>query len=453
MKQRIVILGAGESGVGAAILAMQQGFEVFVSDKGKIAPSFKNELEALLVEYEEGTHTFDKILNADIVVKSPGIADKYEIIQAIKAKKIPIISEIEFAYGYSKDSKIIAITGTNGKSTTTTLIHHVLSHAGLNAVICGNIGKSFAREVHKNISSNDVVYVIEISSFQLDDIVTFKPNIAVLLNITPDHLDRYEYKLENYIQSKFRITLNQDEQDVFVYWNEDELIAEWLRKNEIKAQQISFGKNPLNTDEYYAFIDNINLIIKDKNTITMNVLDFAIKGEHNNQNNMAASIVANRMGIRKETIRESLENFKSLEHRMEDAGTVNGIKYINDSKATNVNAAWYALEAVEGPIIWIAGGVDKGNDYSSLIALVKNKVKAIVCMGVDNRKIHEAFGNHVDLIVNTSSAEEAVKVSHYLAAKGDKVLLAPACSSFDLFANYEDRGKQFKAAVNNLKYN
>lgn len=453
MKKKIAILGAGESGVGAAILAVLQGFEVFVSDKGEIKPSFKNELEKINVEYEEGKHSFERILQSDIVVKSPGIADKYEIIQAIKSKNICIISEIEFAYQYCTDSKTIAITGTNGKSTTTTLIHHILTFAGLNAIICGNIGNSFAREVAKNLNNKNVIYVIEISSFQLDDIITFKPNFAVLLNITPDHLDRYDYKLENYVDSKFRICKNQDEKDVFIYWNEDILIQEWLSKNMIKAEKISFGKKPLHTNDPQAFIENNQLIIKDKNTLTMNILDFAIKGEHNSQNNMAASIIANRMDIRKELIRESLSNFKSLEHRMEDAGTVNGIQFINDSKATNVNAAWYALEAVEGPIIWIAGGVDKGNDYSSLTSLIKSKVKAIVCMGKDNRKIHEAFGNYVELIVNTSSADEAVKVAHYLGSKGDKVLLAPACASFDLFENYEDRGKQFKAAVNNLKFN
>lgn len=445
MKKRIVIIGSGESGVGAALLAQQQGFHVFVSDMGTIKPNYKNELIQHHIAFEENTHTHEQILNADEVIKSPGIADTYDIIQAINNKSIPIISEIEFAYRYAGGT-IVAITGSNGKSTTTSLTHYILKQGGLDVACCGNIGKSFAREVYEG---KKPYYVIELSSFQLDGIRDFRPHIAVILNFSEDHLYRYDNKMENYVQSKFRITMNQTENDVFIYWNEDEWTKFHFEKHGLpKAECIPFSTSSALTKG--AYIMNNTLTINDKNHTTMSILDFALKGTHNAQNTMAASIIANRLGIKNETIKHSLESYKGLEHRLEKVNIINGIEYINDSKATNVNSAWFALETVEGPIIWIAGGQDEGNDYSSLIPLVKKKVKAIVCMGIDNRKIHEAFGNHVDLIANTASAEEAVKVATYFASKGDKVLLAPACKSFDLFKNFEDRGNQFKQAVFSL---
>jgi UDP-N-acetylmuramoylalanine--D-glutamate ligase len=448
LSKRIVILGAGESGTGCAVLAKKHQFDVFVSDKSTIGETYKNELISLSVDFEENQHTEALILNADIIIKSPGIPDKVEIIQKAITKQIPIISEIEFAYQYTQ-AKHIAITGTNGKTTTTLLCYHLLQKAGFNVGLGGNIGKSYARQV---ALSNFDYYVLEISSFQLDNTYHFKPNISILTNITPDHLDRYNYQFENYVASKFRICMNQDENDTFIYCEDDKVVTEHLKNHKIEANKISFS--------YEKVLEN-GAYVKDKtayflnpknpsNQFNMFINDFAIKGIHNTYNNMAAAIAANVLNINKETIRESLLDFQNVEHRLEHIANIAGVEYINDSKATNVNSAWYALESMDKPVIWIAGGVDKGNDYESIVPLVKDKVKMIICLGLDNSKIHSAFGKHVDLMINTSSAEEAALVAKTFAKKGDAVLLSPACASFDLFANYEDRGNQFKQAVRNL---
>ena len=442
----MVILGAGESGVGAALLAQQQGYSVFVSDASLINPVFKNELSGSKIDYEEGKHTREKILNADLVVKSPGIPEKNELVKEIRKKGIEIVSEIEFAYMYKGDSKIVAITGSNGKTTTTALVYHIFKHAELDCALVGNIGFSFARQV---ATEPKKVYVAEISSFQLDDIKTFRPDIAILTNITEDHLDRYEYNFENYIKSKFSIIKNQQEQDVFIYNADDQITIKYLNKflNRTKALPISMRKSL----PQGAYITNAEMHIKWKNEeMNMSVEDFAVKGKHNQYNTMAAGLSAVVMDIRKEKIRDAVQTFQSLEHRMETVATIKGIEFINDSKATNTNSTWYALESMTKPTILILGGVDKGNDYSFIKDLVKEKVKAIVCMGKDNRKIHEAFGNDVELMVNTDNAKDAVQAAFHFADKGDVVLLSPACASFDLFKNYEDRGNQFKEAVKDL---
>ena len=442
----MVILGAGESGVGAALLAQQQGYSVFVSDVSLINPVFKNELSGSKIDYEEGKHTREKILNADLVVKSPGIPEKNELVKEIRKKGIEIVSEIEFAYMYKGDSKIVAITGSNGKTTTTALVYHIFKHAELDCALVGNIGFSFARQV---ATEPKKVYVAEISSFQLDDIKTFRPDIAILTNITEDHLDRYEYNFENYIKSKFSIIQNQQEQDVFIYNADDQITIKYLNKflNRTKALPISMRKSL----PQGAYITNAEMHIKWKNEeMNMSVEDFAVKGKHNQYNTMAAGLSAVVMDIRKEKIRDAVQTFQSLEHRMETVATIKGIEFINDSKATNTNSTWYALESMTKPTILILGGVDKGNDYSFIKDLVKEKVKAIVCMGKDNRKIHEAFGNDVELMVNTDNAKDAVQAAFHFADKGDVVLLSPACASFDLFKNYEDRGNQFKEAVKDL---
>lgn len=446
MAERMVILGGGESGIGAAILAKKQGYEVFLSDGGTIQQKYKDELLQYDIPFEEGKHSEEKILNADEVVKSPGIPEKNDLVKKIRAKGIEIISEIELAYRYKGDSKIIAITGSNGKSTTTSMIWHVCKTGGIDCALVGNIGYSFAKQVAVNPK---VLYVAEISSFQLDDIKTFRPDIAVLLNITEDHLDRYEYKFENYIKSKFNIIKNQRPQDVFIYCADDPVIMAYIASNPLHSNSLPF------TMQYQlpkgAYIqDNFMTINAEGEIFTTSVFDFAIKGKHNQYNTMAAGLAGATIGIRKEKIREAVENFESLEHRMEQVATVRGVTFINDSKATNVNSTWYALESMTQPVILILGGVDKGNDYSALLDLVKQKVKAIVCMGVDNRKIHEAFAKHVETLVNTGSAKEAVQAAFHLANKGDVVLLSPACASFDLFKNYEDRGRQFKQAVREL---
>ena len=446
MTKRMVILGAGESGVGAALLAQQQGYSVFVSDASLINPVFKNELSGSKIDYEEGKHTREKILNADLVVKSPGIPEKNELVKEIRKKGIEIVSEIEFAYMYKGDSKIVAITGSNGKTTTTALVYHIFKHAELDCALVGNIGFSFARQV---ATEPKKVYVAEISSFQLDDIKTFRPDIAILTNITEDHLDRYEYNFENYIKSKFSIIKNQQEQDVFIYNADDQITIKYLNKflNRTKALPISMRKSL----PQGAYITNAEMHIKWKNEeMNMSVEDFAVKGKHNQYNTMAAGLSAVVMDIRKEKIRDAVQTFQSLEHRMETVATIKGIEFINDSKATNTNSTWYALESMTKPTILILGGVDKGNDYSFIKDLVKEKVKAIVCMGKDNRKIHEAFGNDVELMVNTDNAKDAVQAAFHFADKGDVVLLSPACASFDLFKNYEDRGNQFKEAVKDL---
>ena len=444
--KKIIILGAGESGIGAALLAKQQGYNVFVSDGGAIKEIYKAELIDNNISFEENKHTEEKILEADEIVKSPGIPEKNELIQKIRKKGIPIISEIEFAYRYKGNSKIIAITGSNGKSTATALIYHICKIAALDCALVGNIGYSFAKQIAE---SPKPLYVLEISSFQLDDITTFKPDVAVLLNITEDHLDRYNYQFENYIQSKFRVAKNQSNKDIFIYCMDDEIIMANISKHNILAikypftmkQQISIG----------GYIQNNNMkIITHTEKSEMSVNDFALKGKHNQYNTMAAGIAASSIGVRKEKIREAVTTFQSLEHRMENIISIRGVQFINDSKATNINSTWYALESMERPTILILGGVDKGNDYNLIKDLVKEKVKAIVCLGKDNIKIHKAFGNIVSTIIDTESAEAAAQEAFRLSKKGDTVLLSPACASFDLFKNYEDRGRQFKKAVKEL---
>ncbi len=450
MSKRIVILGAGESGTGCAVLALKQGYSVFVSDSGTIKPKYISDLDRIKVPYEQGKHTEDMILNADEIIKSPGIPDKVDIIQKAKAAGIPVISEIEFGSRYT-NARHVGITGTNGKTTTTMLCYHILQKAGFNVGLGGNVGKSYALQVAEN---NFDYYVLELSSFQLDNTYTFKPHIAILSNITPDHLDRYNYEFQNYIDSKFRIAMNQDQEDFFIYCADDEITVNNLHTHKIDAQKLPFSygtvqeKGAYVTDKEFHLLENTST--NPTNQLTMFINDFALKGIHNSYNSMAAAIAANVLNIRKDIIRESLIDFQNVEHRLEYVATVGGVDYINDSKATNVNSTWYALESMDKPVVWIVGGVDKGNDYAALLPLVKEKVKVIVCLGTDNHKIHAAFGKDVDLMLNTSSAEEAVLVAKRFAAKGDVVLLSPACASFDLFANYEDRGWQYKAAVKNL---
>lgn len=446
MKKRMVILGGGESGVGAALLAKQQGYDVFLSDGSSLKEVYRNELQKAGIEFEEAGHTDERILNADEVVKSPGIPEKNEIVKKIRAKGIEIISEIELAYRFNGNSRIIAVTGSNGKSTTTALTFHICKTAGLDCAMVGNIGYSFARQVAIDPKP---LYVAEVSSFQLDDIKTFRPDVAILTNITEDHLDRYEYKFENYIRSKFRITMNQVKTDHFIYCLDDEVTMKYLRQFNIQSKQlpISMKKELLNG----GFIKDGDMYIRTgSDFISMSVYDFAVKGIHNQYNTMAACVAASTLDLRKEKIREAVTTFQSLEHRMEPVATVRGVEFINDSKATNVNSTWYALESMTKPTVLILGGVDKGNDYSLIAELVKEKVKAIICLGTDNRKIHEAFGNSISPIVNTGSASEAVHAAFHFAQKGDVVLLSPACASFDLFKNYEDRGEQFKKAVREL---
>lgn len=445
MNKRLVILGSGESGVGAALLGKQKGYDVFVSDGGSIKANYKQELIDNGIDFEEGAHTIEKILNADEVVKSPGIPEKNELVKKIRAKEIPVISEIELAYRFKGDSKIVAITGSNGKSTTTSLIYHICKTAGLDCALVGNIGYSFAKQIAEDPKP---LYVAEISSFQLDDIKDFRPDIAVLLNITEDHLDRYDYKFENYINSKFRIIENQQQDDYFIYCIDDEVITKHLEKIILQTNSLPFSmRQELNKGAWIKG-DQMMLRIQEER-VSMSIYDFALKGKHNQYNTMAAGIAAATLGIRKEKIREAVSDFHSLEHRMEHVATVRGIEFINDSKATNVNSTWYALESMRKPTILILGGVDKGNDYTLIEDLVKEKVKAIVCLGVDNKKIHDAFGSMVP-VMDTSNALDCVKQSFRLATKGDVVLLSPACASFDLFKNYEDRGKQFKDAVKEL---
>lgn len=443
--KRIVILGAGESGTGAAILAKLKGFDVFLSDRGAIKDKYKAELGSHAISYEENQHTEALILNADEVIKSPGIPDSAPLIQKLLQKGIPVISEIEFAGRYTQ-AKTICITGTNGKTTTTLLTYHLLKKAGFNVGLGGNIGESFARQVA--LHSFDY-YVLELSSFQLDGMYNFKADVAVLCNITPDHLDRYDYKIENYIASKFRITQNQSASDYFIYCADDPLTMEHIEKFPAQSNKIPFTIHKKVAEGAYAEAGQIFSNVKNQ-LFTMYINELALVGQHNTYNSMAAAIVGQIYNLRNETIKESLQDFENVEHRLEFVAKVGGIEFINDSKATNVNSAWYALECTEGPVIWIAGGQDKGNDYSLLKPLVKEKVKFIVCLGKDNRKIHEAFMNDVDMIINTASAKEAVQVAYRFAAKGDRVLLSPACASFDLFENYEDRGRQFKKAVRDL---
>ncbi len=442
----MVILGAGESGVGAAILAKQQGCDVFVSDGGSVNENYKQELQQRNILFEENGHSEEKILNADEVMKSPGIPEKNDLVKKIRKKGIPVISEIELAYRYKGKSRIIAITGTNGKTTTTALTYHICKHGGADCAMVGNIGYSFARQVAVDPKE---LYIIEISSFQLDDIKDFRPDVAVLTNITEDHLDRYGYNMQNYIDSKFRIAMNQTAGDVFIYCLDDEITRDNIDRYPIKSRlyPITMSKQL----PQGAYISNAALHLKWKGEeMQMSINDFALKGKHNQYNSMAAGAASVAVDIKKEHVRESLQTFQSLEHRMEPVATIKGIEFINDSKATNVNSTWFALESMTKPTILVLGGIDKGNNYAILMDLVKEKVKAIVCMGTDNRKIHEAFGSVVPLMVNTASAEEAVQAAFHFATKGDVVLLSPACASFDLFKNYEDRGNKFKAAVKNL---
>ncbi len=446
MNDKIVVLGAGESGIGAALLAQQQGYDVLVSDSSLIKDGYKNELVLNKIEFEEGVHSNGKIFSASLVIKSPGIPEKNELIKELRKREIEIISEIEFAFRYKGDSQVIAITGSNGKTTTTALTYHICKMGGLDCAMVGNIGYSFARQVAVDPKK---VYIAEVSSFQLDDIKTFRPDIAILTNITEDHLDRYEYKFENYIRSKFNIIKNQINKDVFIYNNDDEVTIKYLNDflNTTNPLPISMRKSL----PQGAYITNAEMRVKWKNEeMRMSVEDFAIKGKHNQYNTMAASLSAVVMDIRKEKIREAVQTFQSLEHRMETVATIKGVEFINDSKATNTNSTWYALESMTKPVILILGGVDKGNDYSILKGLVKEKVKGIVCMGLDNRKINEAFANDVSLMINTNNAKDAVAAAFHFASKGDAVLLSPACASFDLFKNYEDRGRQFKEAVKEL---
>ena len=444
-QNRLVVLGAGESGAGAAYLAQQQGYDVFVSDFGAIADQYKKQLQDWDIRFEENQHTEAEILNATEVVKSPGIPEKAPIIKKLKEKGVPVISEIEFAGRYT-NANIIGITGSNGKTTTSSLTYFILKNAGLNVGLAGNIGKSFAYQVATEKFDH---YVLELSSFMLDDMFRFRVNIAVLLNITPDHLDRYDYKLENYAASKFRITQNQTGSDYFIYCEDDPETLKVMDGKKIEAQQLPFSiKKKLSPG---AYLDQDTIIINlTKEHFQMSINDLALQGKHNIYNSMASGIVAKVLDLRNETIRESMGGFKNIEHRLEFVAKISGISFINDSKATNVNSTWYALESMSTEVVLILGGVDKGNDYSMLKDLVKHKVKAIVCLGKDNRRIHDAFEDDVEVIVNTFSAQEAAQVAYHLAKKGDTVLLSPACASFDLFKNYEDRGRQFKQAVKEL---
>ena len=445
--KRLVILGGGESGVGTAVLAQKNGYEVFLSDKGKLKDKYKEVLLKYGIEWEEEKHTEALVLNADEVVKSPGIPDKAELVKALHAKGIPVISEIEFAGRYTSAKKI-CIKGSNGKTTTTLLTYHMMKKAGLNVGLGGNVGKSFAMQVAENDFD---YYVLELSSFQLDGMYEFKADIAVLLNITPDHLDRYDYKLENYADSKFRIIQNQTADDAFIYCIDDEVTMSTIKTKKVNAKQYPFSiKKELETGAYLK--DNNQLIINTNNTnpLFMTIQELALQGKHNIYNSMAAGVTGKLVDIRKETIRESLSDFHNIDHRLEVVGNVHGIEFINDSKATNVNSTWYALESMNNPVILILGGVDKGNDYSMLNELVKEKVKAIICLGTDNKKIMKAFGEMVETIVEAKSAKEAVAHAYKLGKKGDTVLLSPACASFDMFENYEDRGTQFKQAVRAL---
>ncbi|RTZ01618.1 UDP-N-acetylmuramoyl-L-alanine--D-glutamate ligase [Flavobacterium sp. RSP49] len=442
---RLVVLGGGESGVGTAILGKKKGYDVFVSDFGKIKENYKEVLLINEIAWEEQVHTEELILNADVVMKSPGISDNSPIVKKLKEKGISVISEIEFAAPYT-EATIIGITGSNGKTTTTMLTHHLLKAAGLNVGLGGNIGKSFAWQVADNKYD---LYVLELSSFQLDGIENFKPHIAIITNISPDHLDRYNYKYENYIDAKFRITMNQTQEDYLIYDADDEAISEWFKTHTTKAKLIPFSLTK--TFNEGAYIQNNKMEIKiNQEEYTMDTEYIALEGKHNMKNAMAATSVAKLMQIRKATIRESLSNFQGVEHRLEKVLKIQNVQYINDSKATNVNATFFALDSMNAPTVWIVGGVDKGNDYNELMSLVREKVKAIICLGVDNKKVIDVFGNVVDIMIEVSSMDDAVRMAQRLTEKGDVVLLSPACASFDLFENYEDRGNQFKQAVKNL---
>jgi UDP-N-acetylmuramoylalanine--D-glutamate ligase len=442
--KRLVILGGGESGVGTALLGKQQQYDVFISDFGKINTKYKNVLIHNDIEWEEGRHTAAKILNADLVVKSPGIPDKVDIVQQLLSKGIMVVSEIEFASKFTK-AKLIGITGSNGKTTTTMLVYDMLKRGRLHVNIGGNIGESFA----KQIVNNPDYYVLELSSFQLDGIQDFKPHIAIITTITPDHLDRYDHNFETYVQAKFRIAKNQTSEDYLIFDADDSVITTHLDNNPVQSHLIPFSLKQ--TFEEGVYIEQNNIIIKLNNRqIIMPTSNLALEGKHNIKNAMAAATVAHLLKIRKDTIRESLEGFQGAEHRLEQVLKINKVQYINDSKATNVNATYYALESMKTPTVWIVGGVDKGNDYTTLYPFVNEKVKAIICLGTHNESLFENFENMVDVIVETKSMSEAVNIAYTIAEAGESVLLSPACASFDLFDNYEDRGHQFKAAVRQL---
>ncbi len=441
----LVALGGGESGVGTALLGIKEGFEVFVSDKGMIKEEYKKVLEHIGIEWEENHHTEAKILSADLVMKSPGIPDTVPLVQRLRDKGIPVISEIEFAAGYTA-ATVIGITGTNGKTTTTSLAYHLLKEAGLDAGVAGNIGSSFAKSVAEQTFR---YYVLEISSFQLDGILEFKPKVAVITNITPDHLDRYEYQFEKYVASKFRIAMNQDSNDYLIYDADDEVIQKGLLKHPVQSKKVPFSLSKTLEEGAWLEESTIKIHVESK-TLEMSTEFLALDGQHNVKNAMAASLAALLVGVRKEAIKQSIQTFQGVPHRLEKVLKINHVEYINDSKATNVNAAYYALEGIKKPLVWIVGGVDKGNDYTQLMPLVREKVKAIICLGMDNSKLVETFGNVVEPMVETYSMEEAVKVAYKIAERGDAVLLSPACASFDLFQNYEDRGDQFKAAIRKL---
>lgn len=443
--KRLVILGGGESGVGAAILGKKERFEVFVSDKGQIQTKYKDVLEHFEIEWEEQTHTESKILNADLVMKSPGIPDTVPLVRQLVEKEVPVVSEIEFASKYT-DASIIGITGTNGKTTTTSLTYHLINEAGFNVGCAGNIGDSFAKMVVERGFDH---YVLEISSFQLDGIVDFKPKVAIITNITPDHLDRYEYHFENYIASKFRIAMNQDDSDYLIYDADDEVITDWLKVHPVQSKLVPFSLNK--ELKYGAWLNKTFIIINiEHNTLKMSTDFLTLDGQHNVKNAMAAGLASMLVGVRKESLRKSIQNFQGVPHRLEKVLTISHVEYINDSKATNVNAAYYALDGIKKPIVWIVGGVDKGNDYNELMPMVREKVKGIICLGVDNSKLFQTFGNVVEPMVETMSMDEAVKIAYKMTTRGDAVLLSPACASFDLFENYEDRGNQFKAAIRKL---
>lgn len=445
MTKKLSILGAGESGAGAALLGQKQAYAVFVSDFGEIKPEYKSFLNDIGVEWEEGKHDFDRILKSDLVVKSPGIPDTAPLIVELKMAGIPVVSEIEFG-SYFTHAKLICITGSNGKTTTSMLTYHILKNAGLKVGLAGNIGDSFARQVAEK---DYEYYVIELSSFQLDGMYQFKADIGILMNITPDHLDRYEYDFQKYVDSKFRILQNMKQEDHFIYFSDDEVIKKELAERQILPQLHPFGYSGPYDQGAWISENNLNISIHPKD-FNMSIFDLSLQGKHNAQNSMAAGIAARVLDIRKDTIRESLLDFQGVEHRLEPVIKVHGIEFVNDSKATNVNSTWYALETMKDDVVWIAGGIDKGNDYSMLFPLIREKVKAIVCLGKDNTKLHDAFDDIIDTVVDAENMDDAVRTAYYLSKKGFQVLLSPACASFDLFENYEDRGRKFKESVRGL---
>ena len=448
MARLVSILGAGESGVGSAILAKSKGWDVWVSDFGTVKDDFRNELKQHELSFEDGGHDLGKILESELVIKSPGVPDCSPVVKACIEASIPVISEIEFAHRYT-DARTICITGSNGKTTTTLLTYHILKASGMNVGLAGNIGQSFARQVALAPKEN---YVLELSSFQLDGMYDFRADISMILNITPDHLDRYDYNFQNYVDAKFRITQNQRPEDHFIYNGDDPVIQAEIAKRDLIAKAYPFYlEKPDYTLSNGAFSNNEQLYIYTQNQeFSMNIQELALQGKHNLNNSMAAGVSARIFDLRKELVRDSLTNFENIEHRLETVGNVNGVTFVNDSKATNINSTWYALESINKPIIWIAGGVDKGNDYGELYDMVDAKVKAVICMGKDNKKLRAAFTGRVENVIESGSADEAVQLAYELSRAGDTVLLSPACASFDLFQDYEDRGRKFKAAVKRL---